>query len=281
MDKFCDLHTHSYFSDGTCSPRELVDRASALGLTHIALCDHNTTAGLAEFIYAARGKDITAVPGVELSTDYGDVELHILALFLSPDSYAEIESAVSEMQRRKDLSNEALIRALTEGGYEISPDEIMSRTNGHINRAHVAAALVKSGYAADIKEAFDRFLRPERGFYTPPKRLPVFETISLIKSTGAAAVLAHPFLSLENEGTVRRFLTEAIPYGLDGMETVYSTYDKKTQRTARLVAEELGILESGGSDFHGENKPDIEIGIGRGNLKVPSDFAEALRQKAR
>lgn len=281
MRKYCDLHTHSYFSDGTLSPRELVERAEAIGLSHIALCDHNTTAGLGEFLAAAEGKAVAAIPAVELSCDWKDGEVHLIGMFLPKESYPEIEAAVADMQRRKDQSNRELIERLRAAGINIGYTEILGRTKGHINRAHVAEALVLGGYARDIKDAFSLYLKPHGRYYIPPRRLDLLETVALIKRLGAVAVLAHPFVSLDGESEVRELLEGAVPKGLDAVEAMYSTYDTDTEALALSLVKEYGILASGGSDYHGKRKPDIDLGVGRGALAVPRELALALKARAK
>ncbi len=278
-----DLHTHTNFSDGTYSPAELIDEAERMGLAAIALCDHNTVRGLDEFLAAAQGRNIEAVPGIEFSTDYltseGRVlELHVLALFVRPEYYETIHALVEPMIQRKEKSNRDLIASLQKAGYDITYDEVLAEGQGNINRAHVAGLLTKKGYTSSNNEAFRTVLSLDRGFYTEPKRLPVFETIEFIRSIGAVPVLAHPFLQFkENEAGLRAFLDKAIPCGLIGMETLYSTYDEKTTALSRAIAHEYGLCESGGSDFHGERKPDIALGTGKGNLAIPYEFLERLK----
>ena len=278
--KYCDLHTHSHFSDGTYSPTELINEAEALGLSAIALCDHNTVDGIDEFLSAAKGKNVEAISGVEFSTDYGDVELHIVGMFIDPRHLEEVNARVAELRRRKDESNVALINNLRADGYDIDYNEIRSATHGIVNRAHIATALTEKGYTESIKAAFATLLSKESKYYVQPRRLDVFETIKFIKSIGAVAVLAHPFLNL-NEEELRKFLPQAIAAGLDSIETLYSTYDDDTTALAVSIAEEYGLKQSGGSDFHGARKPDISIGVGRGNLRIPCEFAKELKASSK
>ena len=273
----CDLHTHSLYSDGTYTPAELIEEAERIGLGAIALCDHNTTAGLSEFIRAAEGKNVEAITGIEFSTEYHNIELHMLALFINEEHFEMIEALVSKMRERKEARNRELIEALLADGYRIDYDKIKAESRGQINRAHIAEALVNGGYVSSIKEAFSMFLAPERGYYKPPERLPVFEVIDFIGEIGAISVLAHPFLSLD-EGKLREFLREAKEHGLVGMETVYSKYDEETTLLSKKIAKEFGLLESGGSDFHGSRKPDIALGVGRGELKVEIELLEKLKR---
>ena len=275
----CDLHTHSVFSDGTFTPKELIEEAERRGLSAIALTDHNTMSGMTEFLEAAEGSSVEAVTGVELSTDYGDKELHIVGLFIKREDFDKVEELVKELDKRKMESNVILAENLRKGGYDISLEEMLKKAlNGYINRAHFAMELVKKGYVKTREEAFATLLSKDGGYYEEPKKLPVYETIAFLKELGAVAILAHPFLSLR-ERELRAFLPKAKEVGLDGMETVYSTYDDGTTLLAKRIAREFGLKESGGSDFHGGNKPDISMGIGRGNLFVPDGFVEELRKK--
>lgn len=275
--KYCDLHTHSVYSDGTFTPEELIAAAKQAGLAAVALTDHNTVAGLPCFLAAAQGSGVEAVPGVEISTDYGEKELHILALFVRPEHYDAITDLMEEMLRRKEESNVALVDALFRAGYPVDYAAIKARTpNGQVNRALIAAELARLGYVEDIQAAFKKLLSPKRGLYTPPKRIGSYEAIRFIKSLGCTAVLAHPFLNMD-AAMLRGFLPEAVACGLDGMETVYSKYSPEETALAIRIAQEFGLKNSGGSDFHGQNKPDIAIGTGRGDLKIPVEWMEALR----
>lgn len=282
MERYCDLHTHSNYSDGTCTPAELVTAAEQAGLSAVALCDHNTVLGLPEFLAAGQGSPVETVPGIEFSTDYLDVELHILGLFIRPEHYESIMVMTEEMQRRKERSNIELVEALRRAGYELDYGQIKAATPaGQVNRALIAAELTRLGYAASVQEAFATLLKPKHGYYHPPKRLDVFETISFIRAIGAVSVLAHPFLNLKTEDDLRTFLGPAVEAGLQGMETLYPRFDEAQTCGAKALAEEFGLLQSGGSDFHGDNKPDIRIGVGTGNLFVPHALLEEIRQKER
>ncbi len=274
---FCDLHTHSYYSDGTYSPRELIDEAESLGLSAIALCDHNTVSGLPEFLEAAEGRDIEAIPAVEFSTDYKGTELHIIAMFLKPKHYGTITDMMRDTQARKEASNRALVDGLVRAGYDISYEKIESSAGEQINRAHIAAALIEKGYATSIDELFSTLLSPNGKFYTPPVRPDSLEIISFIKSIGAVSVLAHPALQLKTDEALREFLTLAVPCGLDAIETEYSKFDEETVTRVKKIASEFGLKESGGSDFHGTRKPGIYLGRGKGNLAVPYEFVKGLK----
>lgn len=275
MERQCDLHTHSTFSDGTYTPTQLVDEAVRAGLAAVALTDHNTVAGLTEFTAAAESRPVRAIPGVEISTEYAGRELHIVGLFLPPESYAAVMAYVDTARIRKEESNRALVAALTAHEYALDYEDICRRSAGYVNRANIAAVMVEKGYVADTGEAFRRVLSPEAGFYVPPARLDALETVAFLRRLGSVPVWAHPYLSVPAE-TVPVIAAEAKACGLMAMETRYARYTPEVTKEASRVARETGLLESGGSDFHGGNKPDISLGRGLGDLCVPLSFLERL-----
>ncbi len=274
--KTCDLHTHSVYSDGTFTPAELIDGAIAAGLSAIAMTDHNTVSGLNEFIAAGEGKPIELVPGVEFTTAYNGIELHILGLFINPETHYTINSYIDKAATLKEESNYRLVKRLQEHGYDITYVEILENSKGHVNRANIAAELVKKGYIESIDWAFKNILHKDYGLYEPPERLSSIETIRFIREIGAVAVWAHPYFHMTFD-QAEKFLPRAVAAGLQGMETIYSTYDDATTEKAKEVCRRFGICESGGSDFHGANKPKISLGKGFGNLRIPYEFYERLK----
>ena len=275
--KLCDLHSHSTFSDGTCTPSELISLAEEQGLSALALTDHNTSKGLSEFFKAAENSSVEAVPGCEFSTDWEGHELHIVGLLFDESRWAEIEDYVELLNMAKKHSNIKLIENLNNAGYKITYDEVAKSTDANeFNRAHVARTLVAKGYAESVDSAFKNILKESLGFYVPPRRLGALTTIKFIKDNGGVAILAHAFLNLSYE-ELERFLPEAKKAGLDAMETLYSKFSDEETRLAKELAKRFNLKESGGSDFHGTNKLDIHIGIGRGNLEIPYEYLEKLK----
>lgn len=278
MAQFCDLHTHSTFSDGTFSPAEIIAEAERLGLSCVALTDHNTVAGLPAFMEAAKNSPVEAVPGVEISCQYGDTELHLVGLYLPMENLDVITVYLESLNRKKEESNRLLIRNLNQAGYRLNYEEIrQAHPDGTVNRAVIAASMLKKGYVSSINEAFQDILSVKAGFYVPPQRLTFFNAIALLHYVEAVPVLAHPFLNLKTEDVLRECLKEAVPKGLVAMETMYSSYSPETEDAARRIAREFGLLESGGSDFHGATKPHIRLGCGKGTLAVPAAFADTLK----
>ncbi len=276
MSGICDLHTHSVFSDGTCTPEEIVEGALACGLSAVALTDHNTVSGLKRFVQAARGTAVEAVPGIEISSVHEQQEVHMLGLCLPEKGWAFLQENMVEVNRRKDESNRLLVQALAKNGYPVDYEALIAATpDHHINRGHIGHALVQLGCVKSIREALETVLSPQHGYYRPPERLSAMEAIRLIRKAGGVPVMAHPFLNM-TEQQLRVFLPAAKENGLAGMETVYSLYDEKTAACAAGLAREMGLKESGGSDFHGAIKPDIALGLGRGNLHIPYAYFRQL-----
>ena len=264
----CDLHTHSVFSDGTYTPGEIIAEAKRLGLI-VALTDHNTVAGLPEFMDVAQKLGVTAVPGVEFSTEHQGKELHLLGLFVLPEHYATVERMVKEQHVLKEISNIELVERLNQAGYLIDYAKVKGRNpNGNANRSHMAAELLEQGYVTSIREAFDTILSDCGGFYVPPSRLQLIDVIKELRYIGVLPVLAHPLQEL-TEAELRALLPSAIEAGLIGMETMHSSYTPEMICLAEAIAEEHNLLSSGGSDFHGSVKPDISLGTGRGWLCIP------------
>lgn len=276
--KLCDLHTHSVYSDGTLTPAEIIKEATELGLSAVALCDHNTVDGVAEFLIAAEGKEIEAIAGAEFSCDYNGTELHLLGLYIPPRSFDRITETMKHAAKQKMQSNVTLIESLNRAGYKISLESVAASTpNGNFNRAHIAAELTKLGYTESIDSAFQTLLSPEVGHYREPRRTDFFDMISFVRSVGAVPVLAHPFYNLGGE-ELEILLPVATQAGLIGMECYYSEYDEETTDAALRLADKYGIKYSGGSDFHGENKPDIKLGFGKGNLRIPYEWSVELKK---
>lgn len=274
--ELCDLHTHSKISDGTDLPEEIIELALQAGLTAVALCDHNDVGGLPAFWAAAEGKPIRAISGAEFSVDWKGRELHLLGLFIPENAFDRVTQLMEVAQERKRQSNVLLIESLQRAGYDIDFETVLKTTLGKgFNRAHVAQVLMSKGYVASIDEAIKTVLSDKSGHYRPPERFTFWEILEFIQEIGAVPVLAHPLLNL-TETQLRELLPEAKKRGLAGMECLYSEYDEETTALAFRLAKEFDLLPSGGSDHHGERKPHIRVGVGRGNLQIPYAYALAL-----
>ncbi len=276
MGRTVDLHCHSNFSDGTLTPTELVKLAEKQGLSALALTDHNTSMGLREFMEAGAKSSVITIPGCEFSTEWKGKEIHIVGLFFNEKYWNEIEDFVELMHVAKHNSNILLLQKLNEAGYDIKYEEAEALTDaGEFNRAHVARVLLAKGYVSSVSEAFDKLLKEGKGFYTPAKRITSLAAIRFIKVYGATAIMAHPLLNLTYTEMLE-FLPQAKEAGLDAIETQYTEFDEEMRATAASLAESFGLKQSGGSDFHGQTKPGIALGTGRGDLSVPYSFYEDM-----
>ena len=260
---FCDLHTHSVFSDGSDTPEEIVARAEALGLGAVALTDHNTTAGIPRFLAAGQGKGVKCVPGVEISTEFQGKEVHSLGLFLTEAMALQVEELTGLSRQRKERSNRELVQRLSDAGYPLDYDAIKAAAEGTVNRSNIADEMLRLGYRASKEELFATLLSPDWPYYQPPERLKAVETVAFLKGIGAVPVLAHPYLSLSPE-LLEELLKLAVPAGLAGMEVYYSEYTPEKTALAEETARRFGLLPSGGSDYHGSKKKGLSLGTGRG-----------------
>lgn len=279
--EYIDLHVHSNKSDGTLCPTELVNYAAKSGLAAIALTDHDCVDGIKEARaassnLAAQGRFIYVVPGVELSADYKKRDIHILGLFIDPD-HPVLVSALEKARASRDIRNEKMVRALQKANIQITLKDLTFGTNDTvITRAHYARFLVEHGYVKDRKEAFRKYLDSDTPYYVRREYMQPKEAIETIRKAGGVPVLAHPLLyHLSPEGVCElvRLLSDA---GLAGIEAIYSANTGTDEAFVRQLAAKFHLLISGGSDFHGANKPEIEIGTGRGNLRIPKDILTPL-----
>lgn len=281
-----DLHLHSTASDGTLAPAAVVRRAAAARLSAIALTDHDTFAGIAEAKAEGRRAGIEVIAGVELSLEHGPGTFHLLGLFTDPDD-PDLAAALARLIGGRDERNRLLAERLTELGMPLTVDEVAARAGGEVvARPHFAASMVARGYAATEKEAFDRWLGKGAAAYVERERPTAAEAIRLVHGAGGVAVLCHPeTLRLSGgrvaatEAAAAEFLARLAAEGLDAVEVRRVDHDAKRTAFWRAAAKRAGLLESGGSDYHGRTKQEVKRGIG-GRLGIPDELLAALRERA-
>lgn len=282
MEKTIDLHTHSYCSDGTFSPEGLVILAKKQGLSAIALTDHDTTDGLELFLEAREKHGVETICGIEFAAlweHHHQPEIHIVGLGLCPDSPA-LATALTEIKESRNRRNENMAAQLCAIGLPVTLEEVTKNAGGQIiTRAHFANVLLQKKLVPDRAAAFSRYLSPGCPGYVPREFLTPKLCINTIHAAGGAAVLAHPTLYGLEENSLKELCRELCGYGLDGIECFYSTYTPAQTKQMQCLAKEFQLLPSGGSDFHGGNKPDIHLGTGKGNLSIPYSLWENLRKK--
>lgn len=274
-----DLHVHSSASDGSFTPSEVVELAKNAGITEFALTDHDTVEGVSEALtHAKEMGGITVIPGTELSCYYGSREIHIVGLFVNHED----EIFLSELQKLKEARearNERMVQSFADAGIALTIEELKhGNPNSVITRAHFARVLVEKGYCKDKNEAFDKYLGIGCPFYLPKPKVTPEHVLPLITNAGGTAILAHPYSYKLSRSEVEALLDYLIPLGLSGMECYYSTYDNGQTQELRSMALSKELLVSGGSDFHGVVKPDISIGTGRGNLRIPEKLLTLIKE---
>ena len=280
-----DLHCHSTASDGSLSPTQLLQAGQRLGLKALALTDHDTLAGLAEFNQAARNMVIEAIPGIELAAceeNDRNRSYHIVGLYLTGDDM-RMRALLEDVIRWRQERNEQIIQRLNELGYEVTLMDAIAQSGGDvIGRPHIASALVAKGYLSDVQKGFERLLASGKPAYIRRQVPTPASAISAIHSMGGLAIWAHPFTRGHFTNLqMRRIALELKDVGLDGIEAYYSLHTPTQTRTALKIAKEFGLLVSGGSDYHGSRFKRVELGVGYGNLAVPDELLEPIRISAR
>ncbi|MBQ7225832.1 MAG: PHP domain-containing protein [Clostridia bacterium] len=271
--KYCDLHNHSIYSDGSYTPSELVSYAKEKEICAIGLTDHNTVGGRQELECAAKSAGIECVFGSELTTDYCGKEVHLLCLFINGKNEHRVKEFTERQLKSKEMSNIGLAEKLRRGGYEISLEELCKRYGKNINRAHFAHDLVEKGYFKTTDEAFDGVLKSGNGFYNPPRREGLIEAIGLVRSWGCVPVIAHPLLSV-TKAELEALLPQAKEKGLVGMEVYYPKFSDEEKDYLRALCQSYGLIESGGSDFHGNMKSQGDLN----DAKAPYECYEKLHR---
>lgn len=280
--KYIDLHVHSNCSDGTIPPRELVRLAAQSGLSAFALTDHDNTAGVAEALSASDKYGVEVIPGVEFSTEYLGMDIHIVGLEFELEN-PEFQKKVSEYRDERLFRNRRMIDRMAADGIDITW-EAMEQAFGAIawTRAHFGRYLLDHGYVKDISEAFSNYIGEDCKYFVPREKSTPQDAVRLIRKYNGIPVLAHPFQYHLSEDQLEELIKGLKDAGLIGMEVYYSTYNE--EQTARLLAlaEKFDLAPSGGSDFHGSNKPSISLGTGiEGNLSIPYSVLDGLRSKLR
>ena len=275
-----DLHLHSTNSDGTDTPEELVIRGRQIGLTAMALTDHDNMGGVRDFLAACRTHGMTGIAGVEISADVeeGTGTLHILGYGLDPE-HPLVKESLGRVLDGRAWRNGQILSKLNELGLEVEWAEVQACAGEDVvGRPHLAQALVNRDYVSSVQEAFDRFLAKGRPAYVDRYRLYPEEGIRMIREAGGVAVIAHPFTWKSDESALEAGLGALKTVGLAGVEAVYSEYGPERTVALLRMAKKHGLLTTGGSDYHGLAKPDIALGKGFGALYVPDEYLPPLLQ---
>ncbi len=278
MEKYIDLHTHSLMSDGSMTPAEVVREAKRAGLAAIALSDHDTVDGVKEAIAEGEKIGIEVVPAIEFSVQ-SETETHILGYYTDIENPKLAKALESIIETRK-FRNRETCRKLNELGFDVTLDEANAiAPNGFIGRAHFAKLLADKGYTKSVSEGFRLYLENGKYAYCGKQSMTDEEAVRLIKDCGGVAFVAHVHLTKKSDAELRDFLIRLKACGLDGIEGYYTEYTPDMQAKYQALAKELGLIISGGTDFHAQMKPHISIGTGTGNLRIPYSVLETIKSR--
>jgi len=277
-----DLHTHSTVSDGSDPPERIPALAAAAGCSAVALTDHDSLAGLAAARASAAAAGVTLVPGCEVSCKASGLDgeagsAHLLVYFVDEGDHPLAEELVRLRGERLER-NRRLAARLGELGFPVDYDAVVARAGSEegTGRPHFAQELVARGHVPDVDDAFARLLGNGRPAYVPKARLTPADVARMARASGGVAVLAHPLsLALEPRALERR-VVELAEAGLVGIEATYARYSVDQRAMLRRMAKRNGLVATGGSDYHGTLKPDLQVGCGRGDLRVDDSVLEAL-----
>jgi predicted metal-dependent phosphoesterase TrpH len=264
-------------SDGSMTPSEVVREAKRAGLAAVALSDHDTVDGVKEALDCGREIGMEVVPAIEFSVQ-SDTETHILAYYLDIDS-PKLRQILEECKQMRNYRNEETCRLLNGLGFDVTMDEARAiAPNGIIGRAHFARIMADKGYAPSVKEAFKLYLENGRPAYCGIQRLKAEEAVELIKECGGLSFVAHLHLIKMEDEPLRKFLSGLKEHGLDGVEGYYTEYTPEMQAKYQRMAKDMGLMISGGTDFHAAMKPHISIGTGTGNLRIPYSVLDNIKK---
>ena len=274
-----DLHTHSTVSDGSDPPRRIPELAAEAGCSAVALTDHDRIDGVDEARARATELGLDLVPGCEISCAFSPGSMHMLVYFVEPGE-GPIQDRLGQLQAARETRNRALADRLGQLGLPVSHEELQEEAGGSgAGRPHAAAVLVRKGVVGSVAEAFDRWLAAGRPAYVERTRLDPAEALALARASGCVASVAHPLSLKLAEADLESAMRELAELGLAGMECVYGRYSPEERQGLGALARRLGLVATGGSDHHGTYKPDLEVGVGRGDLDVPDQALKDLEER--
>jgi len=277
-----DLHTHTTFSDGSLTPTELVQAATALGLSAVAVTDHDTVDGLPEALAAGERLGIRVVPGLEINLEHERVTMDMLGYFLGGCPGDELIEQLAELRVYRDERNTRIVERLADLGVTLDAADLdAAAESGSVGRPHIAEAMVRRGYVGSVTEAFALYLRRGAPAWVDRRRLSLGAALRLLRASGGLPVLAHPGLIRTDLRGLDHLLRDAVKAGLVGLECYYPLHDETAVKAFLVLAGKYGLVDTGGSDFHGSVKPDAHLGVGPGGMAFPDELLAGLRAAAR
>jgi predicted metal-dependent phosphoesterase TrpH len=276
-----DLHTHTNQSDGTTAPEELVAAARAAGLSALAITDHDTFGGYLLARPAALEQGLELVCGIELSTRTASFPVHLLGYFLNTQPTSSFTNWLTEQHQARHQRNLKLAARLQALRLDVTLEEAKALGSGVTGRVHFARVMIAKGYVHDIKEAFNRYLAEGAPAYVAMEDVLLDEAIPRMREAGGLPVIAHPG-RMRLGANETEFIRQCADRGLAGLEVIHSDHSLEEALRYQRLAREFGLAMTGGSDFHGDNKPRLKLGSGyEGNVRVPDEWLQALRELAR
>lgn len=279
-EKYIDLHTHSTKSDGSMTPAEVVRHAKEQGLAAVALTDHDTVEGVREAMEEGERIGIEVVPAIEFSVK-AKTETHILGYYIDIENPVLLEQleTIKKVRARRIAETCEKLRSL---GFDVTVEEALAiAPSGLVGRAHFAKLLTDKGYTSSVKEAFELYLNSGKPAYSSTQFLSRFDAVNLIKTAGGLSFVAHLNLCRMTDDDLIKFLAQLRWNGLNGIEGYYTDYTPERQETYRKMAKLLSLMVSGGTDFHAQMKPHIQIGKGLGNLRIPYGVLQTIKDEYR
>ncbi len=271
-----DLHTHSTFSDGSLTPEQLAGEAARIGLSAVALTDHDNIDGLDAFLAACRKHSVRGVPGVEISLDFPDGTMHLLGYFINHRD-AALAGHIARLKAGRERRNQEILKQVNALGMPLTMNEVASFAGeDNVGRLHFAQALVARGYVLTKDEAFQKYLAKGKPGYADRLRMTPAQGVELIRHSGGLAALAHPFTLNLGKPALEALVDKLTRAGLQGIEVLYPQQNAKLVKQYSALAAKFNLAVTGGTDFHGAPMPDIKLGSGFGDLKVPDSVLAEL-----
>jgi hypothetical protein len=277
--KRTDLHMHTTHSDGSFTPRELLRYAKDKGLECVSVTDHDTMSSYEECEDEAAKLGIKLVPGIEVSAEFQPGTLHILGFF-QDRNHPRLKATFDEIQRARRERNPQIVQKLNQQGIPISLEEVVAVSGGkQVGRPHFARVLVEKGAVKTMQEAFDKYLAKGKPAYVDKRRVSSREAIERIREAGGVAVVAHPKQMRLEEEQLARELARLVDEGLEGIEAYNSCQNRTEAELYKRLAKRFNLLVTGGSDFHGANKPDVDLGYLGEGVSQGDEVVEAMKER--
>jgi len=275
---YVDLHLHTTASDGVMSPSEIVRLAKAKGLQAIAITDHDTIEGLEEGLSEGKRIGFEVIPGIEISAAHSPGSMHLLGFFLDIH-HPLLNERLGYLQRARAERNPKIAEKLNQLGIDLTYEEVLKVSGGgQVGRPHFAQVLLDKGYVKSFQEAFERYLKKGAPGYVDKLRFTAKEALHFINEAQGVAVLAHPnTLGMNRYSELENLLRELVEEGLRGLEVYYPEHSALEVAQYKTLAERCGLLMTGGTDYHGIEKNGLDIGVGRGTMKLPYSIVEGLK----